>query len=295
MTRCCHILAVQYRSKGGYDMPTENSYLSDIEEILLHRHDNGGDYWATPDKRLLKGAPFTTIESPLYLLELGVSADDPIMKETANLIFSTWKEDGRFKIFPTGSIYPCQTAESARTLCYMGYANDSRIETTFQHLLNTQHTDGGWRCNKFSFGHGPETEYSNPHPTLIALDVFRFSHYLNNEPALDKAVDFLLDHWTTRKPIGPCHYGIGTLFMQVEYPFRNYNLFQYVYVLSFYDHAKKDCRFLEALDVLKSKTQDGQIVVERVVPKLGKLSFCKKGKPSISATKRYNEILHNLG
>lgn len=89
MTRCCHILAVQYRSKGGYDMPTENSYLSDIEEILLHRHDNGGDYWATPDKRLLKGAPFTTIESPLYLLELGVSADDPIMKETANLIFST--------------------------------------------------------------------------------------------------------------------------------------------------------------------------------------------------------------
>ena len=100
-------------------MPTENSYLSDIEEILLHRHDNGGDYWATPDKRLLKGAPFTTIESPLYLLELGVSADDPIMKETANLIFSTWKEDGRFKIFPTGSIYPCQTAESARTLCYI--------------------------------------------------------------------------------------------------------------------------------------------------------------------------------
>ena len=83
--------------------------------------------------------------------------------------------------------------------------------------------------------------------------------------------------------------------MQVEYPFRNYNLFQYVYVLSFYDKAKKDYRFLEALDILKSKTQDGQSVVERVVPKLGKLSFCKKGKPSISATKRYNEILHNLG
>ena len=136
---------------------------------------------------------------------------------------------------------------------------------------------------------------SNPHPTLIALDAFRFSHYLNREPALDHAVEFLLNHWIIRKPIGPCHYGIGTLFMQVEYPFRNYNLFQYVYVLSFYDKAKNDYRFLEALDILKSKTQDGQIVVERVVPKLGKLSFCKKGKPSISATKRYNEILQNLG
>ena len=169
MTRCCHILAVQYRSKGGYDMPTENSYLSDIEEILLHRHDNGGDYWATPDKRLLKGAPFTTIESPLYLLELGVSADDPIMKETANLIFSTWKEDGRFKIFPTGSIYPCQTAESARTLCYMGYANDSRIETTFQHLLNTQHTEAGGVAINFLLGMGLKQNTQIPIPHLLRL------------------------------------------------------------------------------------------------------------------------------
>ena len=275
-------------------MSLENNYISDIEEILSHRYDNGGDYWATLDKRLLKGAPFTTIESPLYLLELGVSADDPVMRGTANLIFSTWKEDGRFKIFPTGSVYPCQTAPAARTLCYMRYVNDSRIETTFQYLLNTQYTDGGWRCNKFSFGRGPETEYSNPHPTLIALDAFRFSHYLNREPALDHAVEFLLNHWIIRKPIGPCHYGIGTLFMQVEYPFRNYNLFQYVYVLSFYNRAKNDNRFLEAFNTLKAKTQDNQIVVERVVPKLGKLSFCKKGKTSILATKRYNEILFNL-
>lgn len=275
-------------------MPSEKDYISDIEEILSHRYDNGGDYWATPDKRLLKGAPFTTIESPLYLLELGVSVDDPIMKGTSDLIFSTWKEDGRFKIFPSGSVYPCQTAEAARTLCHMGYVNDSRIETTLQYLLNTQYTDGGWRCNKFSFGRGPETQYSNPHPTLIALDAFRFSHYRNNEPALDHAVEFLLNHWTIRKPIGPCHYGIGTLFMQVEYPFRNYNLFQYVYILSFYSRAKNDYRFQEAFNTLKAKTQDDQIIVERVVPKLASLSFCKKGKASILATKRYNEILFNL-
>ncbi len=126
------------------------------------------------------------------------------------------------------------------------------------------------------------------------LDAFRFSDFLNKEQALDKAVDFLLEHWIIRKPIGPCHYGIGTLFMQVEYPFRNYNLFEYVYILSFYDRAKKDSRFLEAFEILKSKTVHGQIIVERVVPKLAKLSFCKKGEPSALATKRYNEILENL-
>lgn len=275
-------------------MAIDKQNLEDMDTILSHRYDNGADLWATPDKRLLKGAPFSTFECALYLLELGMSSDDPLMKTIADLIFSTWKEDGRFKIYPTGGIYPCQTAIATKVLCHMGYANDARLKVTFQHFLDTQYNDGGWRCNKFFFGHGPETEYSNPHPTLNILDAFRFSDYLNNEPVLDHAVEFLLEHWVIRKPIGPCHYGIGTLFMQVEYPFRNYNLFEYVYVLSFYQRARNDRRFQEALEVLKAKAVDGKIIVERVVPKLAKLNFCKKGEPSALATRRYNEILDNL-
>lgn len=275
-------------------MNVENQSLSDIEIILSHRHDNGADYWTTPDKRLIKGSPFSTLDSILYLLELGVNPNDTLLKECAELIFSTWREDGRFKLYPNGGIYPCHTANAANVLCHMGYAFDTRIQKTFQHFLDTQYSDGGWRCNKFSFGRGPETEYSNPLPTLNILNAFRFSDYLNKESKLDKAVQFLLNHWTIRKPIGPCHYGIGTLFMQVEYPFRNYNLFLYVYVLSFYNSAKKDKRFLEALKTLESKIIDNKIVVECVVPKLSKLSFCKKGKPSTQATTHYYEILKNL-
>ena len=272
----------------------ENQYVSDMEAILSHRHDNGADLWTTPDKRLIKGAPFSTLESVLYLLELGMEPTESLLRQAAELIFSTWQADGRFKAYPQGAVYPCHTANAAGVLCHMGYAADSRLQKTFRHLLDTQYVDGGWRCNKFSFGRGPETEHSNPHPTLVALDAFRFSDYLNNERALDKAVDFLLEHWTIKRPIGPCHYGIGTLFMQLEYPFRNYNLFLYVYVLSFYNRAKGDWRFLEALHALKSKLVNGQIIVERVVPKLSKLSFCKRFEPSALATRRYHEILKNL-
>ncbi|MGF7144657.1 hypothetical protein HNQ56_003089 [Anaerotaenia torta] len=272
----------------------EKQYASDVEVILSHRYDNGADLWTTPDKRLIKGSPFSTLDSVMYLLELGMEPAEPLLKEAAGLIFSTWQEDGRFKLYPQGAVYPCQTINAANVLCHLGYASDARLQKTLQHLFDTQYTDGGWRCNKFSFGRGPETEYSNPLPILTALNLFRFTDYWNKEPALDKAVDFLLEHWTSRKPIGPCHYGIGTLFMQVEYPFRNYNLFVYVYVLSFYNHAKKDKRFLEALKTLESKMADGQIVVERVVPKLAGLSFCKKGEKSELATVRYQEILRNL-
>lgn len=272
----------------------ESRYLSDVNTILSHRHDLGADYWTTPDKRLLKGSPFSAYNSALMLLELGMEPNNPILKAVEELFFSTWKQDGRFQLYPKGGILPCHTAPAASLLCQMGHQADERLQKTFRYFLETQYTDGGWRCNKFSYGRGPETEYSNPLPTLAALNAFRFTDYLNHEPALDKSVDFLLEHWVIKKPIGPCHYGIGTLFMQVEYPWGGYNLFWYVYVLSFYKRAQKDKRFLEAFKALQAKMVDGCIVVERVVPKLAKLNFCKKGQPSELATKRYREILSNL-
>ena len=107
-------------------------------------------------------------------------------------------------------------------------------------------------------------------------------------------MQFLLGHWETRAPLGPCHYGIGTLFHQVTFPFSNYNLFYYVFVLSFYNAAKHDPRFLDAFNVLQSKLQDGQVVVERPHLKLRELSVCRKGEVSELATERYMQILENL-
>ncbi|WP_366409220.1 prenyltransferase [Proteiniclasticum sp.] len=282
------------RKEGAKWMSVSEKYRKDLEEICAHRYDLGGDLWTSEDKRILKGSPFSLIESVQYVLEIGMNPEDLLLMEVADLLFSLWREDGRFQVYPQGALYPCQTIHVLNTLCRLGYAKDKRLQRTFQHLLEIQHEDGGWRCKKFSYGHGPETEFSNPFPTLVALDAFRYTPWINDRQELDKAVEFLLCHWTTKLPLGPCHYGIGTLFSQVEYPFRTYTLFYYVYVLSYYDCAKGDPRFLDALSQLRSKTEDGQIVVERAVPKLSKLSFCKKGEKSALATMKYNEILKNL-
>lgn len=268
-------------------------YQSDIDFILSKQFDNGADLWATPDKRIGKGGVFSTLACARMLAELGI-ADTPIMKETAELLFSLWREDGRFQIAPNSSIYPCQTAHTASTLCHMGHSSDSRLTKTVDHFLKIQHTDGGWRCNSFKYGRGPETEFSNPGTTLDVLDFFRFTSFLNNDERLDHAVEFLLSHWVTRAPLGPCHYGMGTLFMKVEFPFFRYNLFYYVYVLSFYEKAKKDDRFLEAFEVLQSKLVNGKMVVENPNAKISHLSFCKKREPSELATQRFEEIINNL-
>ena len=264
---------------------------ADIAYILERSRDNGAEFWATPDGNLIKGGPFSTLEAACLLAELGLTVSHPALAGAASLVWQAQRADGRFSVVPKSSLFPCHTILAARTLCTLGFAADARLERTLTHLLETQHEGGGWRCNKFFFGHGPETEAANPGPTLTALDVFRQTPYLNIDHRLDLAVEFLLAHWVTRAPLGPCHYGIGTLFRQVTFPFSNYNLFYYVYVLSFYDLAKRDPRFLDALSTLQGKLKDGQIVVERPHAKLAKLSFCKKGEVSELATERYREIL----
>ncbi len=271
-----------------------NRVREDIAFVLARRMDNGADFWATPQGSLVKGGPFSTLEAAYILSELGLDPADPALNGAAVLLWNAQREDGRFQLVPKSSIYPCQTIFAARTLCALGFSADARLEKTYSHLLDTQHADGGWRCKKFFFGHGPETEFSNPGPTLTALDVFRQTPYANTDERLDRAVQFLLGHWETRVPLGPCHYGIGTLFHQVTYPFSNYNLFYYVYVLSFYNAAKHDPRFLDALGVLQGKLKEGQIVVERPHLKLRELSICHKGEVSELATERYRQILENL-
>lgn len=273
----------------------DNRYASDVKAIMALRHDNGGDYWATADGRLGVGEPFSTLTSLLILHELGVGRTHEAVRGAIRLILDAWRDDGRYRLAPSGALYPCSTAASARVLCRFGYAKDHRLQRTFAHLLDIQHNDGGWRCKKFPYGRGPETEFSNPGVTLVVLDAFRFTEHSNKNPNLDKAVESLLDHWTVRRPLGPCHFGIGTLFMQVEYPFLRYNLFSYVYVLSFYNYAKQDKRFLDALRILESKLDSqGKIIVERPHRKLAHLLLCQQGKPSELATFRFKEIKKNV-
>jgi hypothetical protein len=271
-----------------------NSYEEDVRALISKRRDNGGDFWATTDGRWGAGSPFSTFDCALMLSELGLKRTDPTMAGAAEVLFQAWQDDGRFRPAPKATSYPCHTANAARVLCRLGYARDHRLKKTLEYLLETQHDDGGWRCNTVKLGRSADTDASNPGTTLAALDALRFSRLLNRDTRLDKAAGFLLAHWGTRRPLGPCGFGIGTLFMRVEFPFLRYNLFFYVYVLSFCRAATKTKNFHQALRALQSKVIDSRIVVENPNRRLAKFSFCTKGQPSQLATKRYREVLRNV-
>jgi hypothetical protein len=82
--------------------------------------------------------------------------------------------------------------------------------------------------------------------------------------------------------------------MKIEYPFLRYNLFYYVYVLSFYDIAKNDKRFQDAYNTLKDKLKNDKLIPENPHKAWIEFDFAKKGQISEIGTKRWIEIKTRL-
>ena len=267
-----------------------------IEKILQRQNDNGGQFWSREDGNIHAPFGFSTIDTLFVLGDIGYSfKDNSTIADAVDFLFSYQTADGGFRYSPKSSKLPCLAARIIAGLGRLGLKNDARLEKSYQWMLASQWSDGGWRCATAKLGKSPLTDASNPGTTLYVLDAFRFRENsaddLNN---LNKGVDFLLQHWDIRQPVGPCGFGIGSTFMKVEYPFLRYNLFYYVYVLSFYDVAKSDKRFLEAFNVLKNKVINGKLIPENPHKAWSEFDFAKKRQISEIGTKRWNEILNNI-
>jgi len=158
-------------------MINENKNQTDWEQILATRYDNGADFWATPDGRLGIEKPISTLTALMIISELNVPRDHKALQGAAELVLTAIRDDGRVRIAPKGAIYPCHTAHAVTGLCRNGYACHPRVQAALDYLLADRYEDGGWRCNKFIYGHGPETDKSNPGVTLLALDAFRLAGF----------------------------------------------------------------------------------------------------------------------
>ncbi|PKP03461.1 MAG: prenyltransferase [Bacteroidetes bacterium HGW-Bacteroidetes-6] len=267
-----------------------------IKKVLQRQNDNGGKFWSRSDGDIHAPFGFSTIDTLSVLGEIGCSINNNSqIIDAIDFIFSYQTPEGCFKYSPKSSKLPCLTARIVSGLGRLGVKNDPRIEKCYKWMLDSQWNDGGWRCATVKLGKSPLTDASNPGTTLYVLDAFRFrNNSADDSDKLNKGVDFLLQHWEIRQPVGPCNFGIGSTFMKVEYPFLRYNLFYYVYVLSFYDTAKNDKRFLDAYNQLKVKIKNDKLMPENPHKAWNEFDFAKKGHISEIGTKRWLEIKKNI-
>ena len=273
-----------------------NISMTMINEILNRQKDNGGPFWSRDDGDIHAPFGFSTIDTLSVLGEIGYSISDKSqIADAVDFVFSYQTSEGCFKYSPSSSKLPCLTARIIAAFGRLGLKNDPKMENCYKWLIDTQWNDGGWRCASVKLGKSPLTDASNPGTTLFVLDAFRYRDNATGEiDMLNKGVDFLLQHWEVRQPVGPCNFGIGSRFLKIEYPFLRYNLFYYVYVLSFYDKAKNDKRFIEAFNQLKYKTKNDKLIPENSHKAWQKFDFAKKGKISGIGTERWIEIKNNI-
>ena len=268
----------------------------EITTILACQNDHGGPYWSREDGDIHAPNGEDTISTLQVLGELGATADKyPMIGQALEFVLGYQSEDGSFRYSRASSRLPCMTARILSAFGRLGASDDPRLHKSYHQLLDTQWTDGGWRCNTVKLGKSPLTDASNPGTTLYVLDAFRFRPCSQEErDQLNRGVDFLLHHWEVRQPMGPCEFGIGSRFFQVEFPFLRYNLFYYAYVLSFYDHALKDRRFARAIHTLSTKAKNGKIIPENPHRAWRTFDFAKRGKASGQASRRWREVIGNV-
>jgi hypothetical protein len=265
---------------------------AEIGRILSTANCNGGSYWARSDGDIHAPAGFSTIDVLGTLGSLGVKAGDHrTLDEAIGFVLSRRAADGKFRYGERSAMLPCISARILAALGRLQYS-DGGLEVGYRHLLETQSHDGGWRCPTARMGRSPETDVSNPGTTLYVLDAFLYrKNTANDLEKLGRAVSFLLKHWETRKPLGPCGFGIGTTFMKTEFPMLRYNILYYCHVLSRYGAAAGDPRFHEAAAVLRGKVKDGLLVVENPHRLWQDYRFARKGEPSGPATDLVRDLL----
>lgn len=275
---------------------TKMNYSNEIKSIIDREGENGGPFWSRADGDIHAPHGNSTMDTIYVLGELGATIENyPFLSKAFEFLFEYQTPDGSFKYSKTSSKLPCMTARILAALGRIEGFKNKRTEMSYLQLLGNQSADGGWRCNTVKLGKSPETDASNPGTTLYVLDAFRFRNNSKKDiEQLDKGIEFILKHWTTRKPLGPCTFGIGSRFFKVEFPFLRYNLFYFVYTLSFYPKASSDHRFLEAYYALAEKTDNERMILENPHRVWRKYEFAKKGKPSELATLRWKEIVQNV-
>lgn len=268
----------------------------EVERIISTEARNGGRCWARSDGNVHAPAGCSTIDVLYVLGDLGVRHDEyDTIEKAIGLVFSYYDGRGQFRYAVKSPKLPCIAARFLAALGSLGYAEDERVAACYAHLLDAQEEDGGWRCATARRGKSASTDASNPGTTLYVLDAFR---YRRNGPRemekLGGGVRFLLGHWDTRLPLGPCRFGIGSTFMKTEYPFLRYNIFYYTYVVSKYGASRADPRYREAVDALMAKAGPDGLVIENPHGEWAGYSFSRKGRASEVGNKKYDEILGSL-
>ncbi len=204
-----------------------------------------------------------TIWRFIVLADLGLTAEDPRVRKTCELFLTDYaRKDGGFDDVESRRSELCLTGNLARTLARCGFADDPRVRSAFDWLVEHQMEDGGWHCfYQTAFGHGTLDAWEG----LYAYSALPRAHWTPRiKRSAEAGAEFFLDRELFRQ---------GRRY--VPWVRFHYPVHYYYDVLVGLDMLTAlgyggDRRLRAALDILRKKRgADGTWRLDKIHPDLG--------------------------
>ena len=277
------------------------AYLNDVADyhsILVSNHKN----------------PDLSIHKLLFLLEIGFDTDVPEIQTAVDKIMENKDGNGVYQSLTNipkhfgGSgedIFGwclCDAPLLLLALLKAGVDYERHIKQGVDYLL-TFHTDIGFPCTvskEFGNFRGPgRKDDPCPYASLVMLKLMSaIPEYRESEFAVDTAKG-LLTLWENSLERHPYMFYMGTDFRKLKAPAMWamwYDLVSVVDVLSHFEFIKSDARFVEMVEMIKSKQNNsGLYTPEAVYQKFKGWDFGQKKEPSPYLTYLCYQILSRLG
>ena len=240
--------------------------------------------------------PDLPIYKLLFLFDLGFGVDVPEIKAAVDEILKHQDEHGIYQSMTNVPKHYGGTGEDVFSWCLCdapllliallkaGIDYKEYIKPGVDYLISINR-DSGFPCavspelGKFR-GPGKKDDCC-PYATLIMADLLsNITEYRDSKVALS-SVNALLDLWENSIGQHPYMFYMGTDFRKLKAPSSWYDIVSVAGVLSKYEFARRDSRFLEMITMIKDKQdKDGFFTPESVYQKMKDWDFGQKKMPS---------------
>ena len=245
-----------------------------------------------------------------FLADLGLTREDPGIPEILDRVLSHINEEGLVTlpmVIPThygGSGQEtwgwalCDAPTSLYALAKMGYKEDPRILKGRDYLVSLAR-DNGWPCKvskELGTFRGPgRKEDPCPYVNLIILKCLALYDDTSCREAARTGIETLFDLWANSRTKHPYIFYMGTDFRKLKLPFIWYDILHVLEVLSQFEVAVHDERFIEMLSTVTDKAdREGFYTPESVWQPWKGWDFGQKKKPSLWMTFVIQRILKRV-
>lgn len=280
-------------------MPEEKEVLSARERMLSHPKiktilESMTD-WPGPVVNSHKSAGQFFHLLP-FLADLGITNQDDYIPEVIEKIFNMTSDEGPFGVqmkIPvhfggTGVESPawalCDAPRTVYALARLGLANHEKVLKARDYLLGLGRQNG-YPCvvsKELGNFRGPgRKDDPCPYATLIMLELMSLYDDLKNSEMARNSIGSLFDIWENSQSRHPYMFFMGTDFRKLKAPLIWFDILHVTDTLSRFPSAISDPRFMQMIDLIRSKADfGGKYVPESVWKAWSEWDFGQKKEAS---------------